>query len=106
MRPNQDVETHAMRALAAAAADAVIERLRSNPIVAPEWLSLQDAAVYAGYSEQQFSEFVRTKRAPKSIKFSNNARRFKRSDVDAWCVAGGPSQYNEDGSLVSGAVKP
>lgn len=82
-----------LRTLASAAADAVIERLRRNPIVAPEWLSLQDAAAYTGYSEQQLSEFVRTGRAPKSIKFSNNARRFKRRDLDAWCSAGGPYQH-------------
>lgn len=95
MRPTQEVEInpHVMRALAAAAADAVIERLRRNPLVAPEWLSLQDAAAYTGYSEQQLSEFVRTGRAPKSVKFSNNARRFRRADLDAWCAAGGPSQY-------------
>lgn len=84
---------HVMRTLAAAAAREVIEQLRRNPIVSPEWLSLQDAAVYTGYSEQQLSEFVRTNRAPKSIKFSHNARRFWRRDLDTWCAAGGPSQY-------------
>ena len=96
--PDDTIQPEIMRTLAAVAADAVIERLRRNPIVTPEWLSLQDAAAYTGYSEQQLSEFVRTNRAPKSIKFSNNARRFKRSDVDTWCAAGGPSQYCDDGS--------
>ena len=55
------------------------------------WLSLQEAAIYYGYSEQQFSDFVKRGIAPKSVLFSRNARRFKRSDVDAWCAAGGPS---------------
>jgi predicted DNA-binding transcriptional regulator AlpA len=86
----------------------ILAELRRRPVIQPEWLSLQNAAVYTGYSEQQFSEFVRTNRAPKSIKFSHNARRFRRADIDAWCAAGGPSQYHEDGSLLSGAgaVRP
>jgi predicted DNA-binding transcriptional regulator AlpA len=64
---------------------------------APEWLSLQDAATYTGYSEQQFSDFVKRGIAPKSILFSRNARRFKRSDLDAWCAAGGPSALASKG---------
>ena len=48
-----------MRETAAATVDTVLAELRRRPIVYPEWLSLQDAAAYTGYSEQQFSEFVK-----------------------------------------------
>ena len=82
-----------MRETAAATVDTVLAELRRHPIVHPEWLSLQDAAAYTGYSEQQFCEFVKRGVAPKSVLFSRNARRFKRSEVDAWCVAGGPRAY-------------
>ena len=68
-----------------------------------EWLSSQDAAAYTGYSEQQFSDFVKRGVAPKTVLFSRNARRFKRSDVDAWCAAGGPSAYSSKGD--PGAVR-
>jgi hypothetical protein len=54
-------------------------------------------------SEQQFSDFVKRGIAPKSVLFSRNARRFKRSDVDAWCAAGGPSAYTSKGD--PGAVR-
>jgi predicted DNA-binding transcriptional regulator AlpA len=86
-----------MRETAAATVDTVLAELRRRPIVHPEWLSLQDAAAYTGYSEQQFSEFVKRGIAPKSVLFSRNARRFKRSDVDAWCAAGGPNAYATKG---------
>jgi predicted DNA-binding transcriptional regulator AlpA len=79
-----------MRETAAATVDTVLAELRRRPIVHPEWLSLQDAAAYTGYSEQQFSEFVKRGIAPKSVLFSRNARRFKRSDVDAWCAGRAP----------------
>lgn len=82
-----------MRQTAAETAKAVLVELRHRPLVQPEYFSLQDAAIYTGYSEQQFSDFVRRKVAPKSVLFSRNARRFKRSDLDDWCSAGGPSQY-------------
>jgi predicted DNA-binding transcriptional regulator AlpA len=82
-----------VRMVVAETRESVVETLRSNPIIATEWLSLQSAAQYLGYSEQQMSEFVRTKRAPKSVLFSRNARRMKRSDCDAWAAAGGPSQF-------------
>ena len=81
------------RSMGSRAAATVLAELRRHPIVHPEWLSLQDAASYTGYSEQQFCEFVKRGVAPKSVLFSRNARRFKRSDVDAWCVAGGPRAY-------------
>jgi predicted DNA-binding transcriptional regulator AlpA len=98
MRPNDvaDGDTPLaalMRETAAATVDTVLAELRRRPIVHREWLSLQDAAVYTGYSEQQFSEFVKRGVAPKSVLFSRNARRFKRSNVDAWCAAGGPRAY-------------
>ena len=86
-----------MRETAAATVDTVLAELRRRPIVHPEWLSLQDAATYTGYSEQQFSEFVKRGIAPRSVLFSRNARRFKRSDLDAWCAAGGPSAYASKG---------
>jgi predicted DNA-binding transcriptional regulator AlpA len=92
-----------MRETAAATVDTVLAELRRRPIVQPEWLSLQDAAAYTGYSEQQFSDFVKRGVAPKSVLFSRNARRFKRSDVDAWCAAAGPSSYNSKGE--PGAVR-
>ena len=91
-----------MRETAAATADTILAELR-RPIVYPEWLSLQDAAAYTGYSEQQFSDFVKRSVAPKSVLFSRNARRFKRSDVDTWCAAGGPSAYSSKGD--PGAVR-
>src|SRR5947209_6269683 len=92
-----------MRETAAATVDTVLAELRRRPIVRPEWLSLQDAAAYTGYSEQQFSDFVKRGVAPKSVLFSRNARRFKRSDLDAWCAAGGPSAYTAKGE--PGAVR-
>jgi predicted DNA-binding transcriptional regulator AlpA len=82
-----------VRQTAATTVEAVLVELRRRPIVQPEWLSLQDAAAYTGYSEQQFSEYVKRGVAPPSILFSRNARRFKRTDVNAWCAAGGPSQF-------------
>jgi predicted DNA-binding transcriptional regulator AlpA len=63
--------------------------------VQPEWLSLQETAIYCGYSEQQFSDFVKRGIAPPSVLFSRNARRFKRFAVDAWCAEGGPSQFTK-----------
>jgi predicted DNA-binding transcriptional regulator AlpA len=84
-----------LRECAAKTAETILAELRRRPIVQPEWLSLQETAVYCGYSEQQFSEFVRRGVAPPSILFSRNARRFKRSEIDAWCAAGGPSQFEK-----------
>jgi predicted DNA-binding transcriptional regulator AlpA len=86
-----------LRECAAKTVDTVIAELRRRPIVQPEWLSLQETAIYCGYSEQQFSDFVKRGIAPKSVLFSRNARRFKLSDVDAWCAAGGPSAYASKG---------
>ena len=92
-----------LRETAAATAQTFVAELRRRPIVRPEWLSLQDAVTYTGYSEQQFSDFVKRGIAPKSVLFSRNARRFKRSDLDAWCAAGGPSAYASKGE--PGAVR-
>ena len=101
---NDDTALAALvRETAAATVDTVLAELRRRPIVHPEWLSLQDAAAYTGYSEQQFSEFVKRGIAPKSVLFSRNARRFKRTDIDAWCAAGGPSAYASKSD--SGAVR-
>ena len=63
--------------------DTVLAKSRRRPIVHPQWLS--DAAAY--------SDFVKRGIAPKSVLFSRNARRSKRSDVDAGCAAGSPSVY-------------
>jgi predicted DNA-binding transcriptional regulator AlpA len=60
-----------------------------------EWLSLQQAAVYAGFSEGCFCRHVRAGTAPPSIKLGNNARRFRRADIDRWIEKGGPSQKAE-----------
>ena len=84
--------------------DTILAEVRRRPIVHPEWLPLQDAAAYTGYSEQHFSDFVKRGVAPKSVLFSRNARRFQRSDVDAWCAASGPSAYSSKGD--PGAVRP
>ena len=92
-----------IRETAVATVDAVLAELRRRPIVYLEWLSLQDAAAYTGYSGQQFSDFVKRGVAPQSVLFGRNARRFKRSDVDAWCAAGGPSAYSSKGD--PGAVR-
>ena len=86
-----------LRECAAKTVDVLLAELRRRPIVQPEWLSLQEAAFHCGYSEQQFSDFVKRAIAPKSVLFSRNARRFKHSDVDAWCAAGGPSAYSSKG---------
>ena len=86
-----------MRETAAATVDTVLPSCAAARLCIPEWLSLQDAAAYTGYSEQQFSDFVKRGVAPKSVLFSRNAWRFKRSDVDAWCAAGGPSAFSSKG---------
>jgi hypothetical protein len=92
-----------MRETAAATVDTVLAELRRRPIVQPEWLSLQDAAVYMECSEPQFTEFVKRGMARKSTLFSRNAWRFERSDVDAWRAAGDPSAYSSKGD--TGAVR-
>lgn len=84
-----------MRECAAKTVDMVLAELRRRPLIQPEWLSLQECAAYTGYSEQQMSGFVRRGIAPRSILFSRNARRFKRSEVDTWAAAGGPSQFED-----------
>ena len=100
----EDTPTAALlRECAAETVNALIAELRRRPIVQPEWLSLQEAAIYCSYSEQQFSDFVKRGIAPPSVLFSRNARRFKRSAVDAWCAAGGPSAYTSKGD--PGAVR-
>jgi len=94
--PSEETPTGILlRECAAKTVETVLAELRRRPIVQPEWLSLQETAVYCGYSEQQFSGFVRRGIAPPSILFSRNARRFKRTEVDAWCAAGGPSQFEK-----------
>lgn len=53
------------------------------------WLSLQEAATYIGYSEQTLCELVRAGTAPLSTLISKRARRFARTDIDAWIKNGG-----------------
>ena len=53
-----------MRETAAATVDTIFAELRRLPIVHPEGQFLQDAAAYTGYSEQQFSDFVKHGVAP------------------------------------------
>jgi hypothetical protein len=51
----EDTPTAALqRECAAKTVDVVLAELRRRPIVQPEWLSLQEAGIYCGYSEQQF----------------------------------------------------
>ena len=92
-----------MRTEHTAAEDTPTAEIRRRPIVQPEWLSLQEAAIYCSYSEQQFSDFVKRRVAPNSVLFGRNARRFKRSNIDDWCAAGGPSAYSFKGD--PGAVQ-
>jgi predicted DNA-binding transcriptional regulator AlpA len=99
----ENTPTVALRESAARTVDALLAEIRLRPTGQPESLSLQDAAAYTGYSEQQFSEFVKRSVAPKSVLFSRNTRRFKRSDIDAWCAAGGRSAYSFKGD--PGAVQ-
>ena len=91
-----------MRETAAATVDTILAEVRRRPIVHPEWLPCGTLPRTA-YSEQQFSDFVKRGVAPKSVLFSRNARRLQRSDVDAWCAAGGPSTYSSKGD--PGAVR-
>jgi hypothetical protein len=54
----EDTPTAALlRECAAKAVDALLAELRRRPIVQPEWLSLQEAAIYCGYSEQRATIF-------------------------------------------------
>src|ERR1700730_17725240 len=84
-----------LRECAAKTVDTLVAELRRRPIVQPEWLSLQETATYCGYSEQQFSDFVKRGIAPPSVLFSRHARRFNVTAVDAWCAGGGPSQVDK-----------
>jgi hypothetical protein len=89
-----DTRLAALMRRTAAPVDTVLAESRRRPIVHPQWLS--DAAAY--------SDFVKRGIAPKSVLFSRNARRSKRSDVDAWCAARGPSACASIGER-SGAHK-
>ena len=90
-----------MRMNAAATADAALAE-RQRPMVYPEWLSLH-AAAYTGYFEQRFPDFVKRRTAPKSVLVSQNARRFNRSGLGAWCAAGTRSASSPKGD--PGAVR-
>src|SRR5438094_1515008 len=60
------------------------ERAKCENLEIRTWLSSQQAAKYAGYSEGSWSSFIRLGLAPLSIKCGRNVRRFRRTDVDAW----------------------
>lgn len=60
------------------------------------WLSSQQAARYAGYSEGAWAGFVRARIAPPSVLCGRNARRFRRTDIDAWIAAGGPAAFRKN----------
>jgi hypothetical protein len=80
-----------LRECTAKTVDTFVPQIRRHPIVQSQRLSLQEAAIYWGYSEQQCSNFVKRGIAPTSVLFSRNVRRFKRSDGDPWCAADSPS---------------
>jgi hypothetical protein len=90
------------RVTAVVTADSFVTELRPRPIVHPEWLSLENAAACRRCPEQ-FSDFVKGWIGRQSGLFSRNDRRFKRSDLDAWCGEGGPSTYSSKGD--PGAVR-
>jgi excisionase family DNA binding protein len=81
------------RAAGIAAAEVVVERLRHRVAQPKQWFDVKEAAAYVGFNETTMCRLVREGRAPKSIKISRNARRFRREDVDAWIAAGGLLQY-------------
>jgi predicted DNA-binding transcriptional regulator AlpA len=85
------------RAIVDASVKAALNALRREPLIQPEWLSLQSAAHYTGFSESRFSEFIKAGTAPPSVLLSRNARRFRRSDLDKWVLAGGPSATSNSG---------
>jgi hypothetical protein len=92
----EDTPTAALlRGCAAETVDALSAELRRRPIVRPERLSLKEAAVCRGHSEQQFSDSGKRGIAPASVLFFRNARRFQRPAVDAWCAAAGRSQFTK-----------
>jgi hypothetical protein len=64
-----------LRECAAKTVDALLAELRRRPIVQPEWLSLQETAIYCGYSEQQFSDFVAMRGASNAATSTLGARR-------------------------------
>jgi hypothetical protein len=92
----EDAPTAALLRERAKTVDALLAEFCRSPIVQPEWVSPQEAAIYCGYSEQQFSEPVKRGIAPPSVLFCRNARRFKRSTVDALCAAGGSLSVHEE----------
>jgi predicted DNA-binding transcriptional regulator AlpA len=89
-----DIDAQLLKA-AEYAVTATLDRLRRNPTITPEWLSLQSAAAYLGISEAHLVLLVRQGSAPKSIKWSRCARRFKREWLDQWAIDGGQSAARE-----------
>jgi len=85
------------RAAGIAAAEVVVERLRHRNAPSKSWLDVKEAAAYVGFNETTMCRLVREGRAPRSVKISRNARRFRREDVDAWITAGGLTQYAAGG---------
>jgi predicted DNA-binding transcriptional regulator AlpA len=98
MRTSDTIENEAplaalIREVASKTAAAVIDQIRRAPVIEPEYLSQQEAAVFLGYSEAQLCEFARRGIAPKSISFSRSAKRYRRADLIEWASSGGPSAF-------------
>ena len=56
----------------------------SRPPVAPEWMSLKQAAAYLGYTtEKAFRDRCSKPEPPPSYKIGR-LRRFKRDELDTW----------------------
>ncbi len=70
--------------------DAAVKAMTENP----QDRSTQAAKLYESFGGKMAAytgcEFVKRGIAPKSVLFSRNARRFKRSDVDAWSAGRAP----------------
>lgn len=65
---------------------AVAEALKAAP---REWLSLEQFAAYIGFKPATIYNYLANGTAPPSVKLASNARRFRRSDIDAWILNGG-----------------
>lgn len=76
--------------LARKTAALVVSQLHnSRPPVAPEWLSLKQAAAYLGYTtEKAFRDRCSKPNPPKSYKMGR-LRRFRRADLDEFVINGG-----------------
>ena len=91
MAPKLDPQWEAItNAIADKAASLVVSKLHeSRPPVAPEWLSLKQAAAYLGYTtEKAFRDRCSKPNPPPSHKIGR-LRRFHRAELDAWVRSDG-----------------